>query len=36
VDRTAAWLVAPYLAWSAFATLLDGEIVRTNPRLAGA
>ena len=30
VDRTAAWLMAPYLAWVAFATILNGEIVRLN------
>lgn len=34
VDRTAAWLVAPYLGWAAFAAVLNAEIVRRNPRLA--
>ncbi len=33
VDRLAAALVLPYLAWSAFALALNGEIVRRNPRL---
>lgn len=31
VDRAAAWLTVPYLAWSAFATALNAEIVRLNP-----
>jgi tryptophan-rich sensory protein len=31
VDRTAAWLVAPYAGWSGFASLLNAEIVRKNP-----
>ena len=31
VDRTAARLVTPYLAWTAFATLLNAAIVRRNP-----
>jgi tryptophan-rich sensory protein len=30
VDRPAAWLMAPYLAWVAFATILNGAIVRLN------
>lgn len=30
VDRTASWVVAPYLAWLAFAALLNAEIVRRN------
>jgi translocator protein len=34
VDRAAAWLVAPYLGWAAFAAVLNAEIVRRNPRLA--
>jgi len=34
VDRTAAWLMAPYLAWTAFATVLNAGIVKRNPRLA--
>jgi translocator protein len=31
VDRPAAWLMAPYLAWIAFAGVLNAEIVRRNP-----
>jgi len=31
VDRTAAWLASPYLAWVGFATYLNEEIVRLNP-----
>jgi translocator protein len=34
VDRTAGWLVVPYLGWAAFAAALNAEIVRRNPRLA--
>ncbi len=30
VDTTAAWLVAPYAAWTGFATALNGDIVRLN------
>lgn len=30
VDKPAAWLMLPYLAWVAFATLLNAEIVRLN------
>ena len=30
VDEPAAWLMAPYGAWVAFATLLNEEIVRRN------
>ncbi len=30
VDRTAAWLLAPYLAWVAFATVLNAAIWRMN------
>jgi benzodiazapine receptor len=30
VDRTAAWLIAPYLAWTGFAGALNEEIVRRN------
>ena len=30
LDRTAAWLLAPYLAWVAFATVLDASIVHLN------
>lgn len=32
VDRPAGVLMLPYLAWSAFAALLNVEIVRRNPR----
>lgn len=32
VDRTAALVVAPYLAWLGFATYLNAEIVARNPR----
>jgi translocator protein len=31
-DRTAAWLVVPYLAWTGFALALNGAIVRRNAR----
>jgi benzodiazapine receptor len=34
VDRPAAALVAPYLAWVSFAGVLNGEILRRNPRSA--
>ncbi len=30
VDRPAAWLLAPYLAWVAFATVLNAAIWRMN------
>ena len=30
VDRAAAWMMAPYLAWSGFAGLLNEEIARRN------
>lgn len=30
VDRPAAWMMAPYAAWSGFASLLNEEIVRLN------
>lgn len=30
LDRPAAWMMAPYLAWGSFATLLNAEIVRRN------
>ena len=33
VDRPAAAMMAPYLGWVAFAALLNGELVRRNPRL---
>lgn len=32
VDRVAAWMLAPYLGWLAFATVLNAEIVRRNRR----
>lgn len=32
VDRAAAWMVAPYLAWSAFAVALNAGIVGRNRR----
>jgi translocator protein len=31
VDPLAAWLMAPYLAWVSFATLLNAAIFRLNP-----
>lgn len=31
IDRTAGWLLAPYAAWTAFATALNASIVRRNP-----
>jgi tryptophan-rich sensory protein len=34
IDRPAAWLMTPYLGWTAFAAVLNEEIVRENPRLA--
>jgi benzodiazapine receptor len=33
VDRPAAALVAPYLGWVGFASFLNREIVRKNPRI---
>ena len=30
VDRPAAWMMTPYLAWTAFATVLNAELVRRN------
>jgi tryptophan-rich sensory protein len=30
IDSIAAWLLAPYLAWTAFASLLNGGIWRLN------
>jgi tryptophan-rich sensory protein len=32
VDRAAAWLIAPYVLWTLFAGVLNGAIVRQNPR----
>jgi translocator protein len=34
VDRPAAWMMAPYLGWVAYATYLNAGIVARNPRLA--
>ena len=34
VDRTAAWLFAPYIAWVTFAGYLNAEILRRNDFLA--
>lgn len=31
IDRAAAWLLAPYLAWSGFATFLNFTLWRLNP-----
>lgn len=31
VQRTAAWLLAPYLAWVSFAAVLNGTLWRLNP-----
>ena len=31
VSRTAAWLLAPYLAWVSFAAVLNGTLWRLNP-----
>lgn len=33
IDRPAAWMMTPYLGWTAFAAALNEEIVRRNPRL---
>jgi tryptophan-rich sensory protein len=30
VDALAGWLLAPYVAWVAFATVLNAAIVRLN------
>jgi benzodiazapine receptor len=30
IDSTAGWLLAPYVAWVSFATLLNEEILRLN------
>lgn len=30
VNKTASWLLAPYLAWVSFATVLNASIVRLN------
>ena len=34
VDRPAAWMMAPYLAWLGYAAYLNAGIIRRNPRLA--
>ena len=34
LDRVAGYLMAPYLAWVTFAGVLNGAIVRGNPRQA--
>ena len=34
-DRSAGVAVAPYVAWTAFATALNSEIVRRNPKAIG-
>ncbi|HEV2736806.1 MAG TPA: TspO/MBR family protein [Longimicrobiaceae bacterium] len=31
VDRPAGWMMAPYLAWTSFAAVLNADIVRRNP-----
>lgn len=31
VNRTAAWLLFPYLAWVSFAAVLNGVLWRMNP-----
>lgn len=31
VDRPAAWMMAPYLAWTSFAGVLNEELIRLNP-----
>ena len=36
VDRPAAWLFAPTLAWMGFAGYLNAEVVRRNPLLGRA
>ncbi|HSP20557.1 MAG TPA: TspO/MBR family protein [Myxococcaceae bacterium] len=33
IDPPAAWMMTPYLGWTAFAAALNEEIVRRNPRL---
>jgi benzodiazapine receptor len=34
VDRAAAYAFIPYAAWVAYATVLNAEIIRLNPRVA--
>lgn len=36
VRRLAAWLLAPYLAWILFATLLNWQFLELNPQADGA
>ena len=36
VRRLAAWLLAPYLAWILFATLLNWQFLQLNPEADGA
>lgn len=31
VDPTAAWMMVPYLGWTAFATALNADTIRLNP-----
>lgn len=31
VDRTAGWLLVPYLAWLGYASYLNGALLRLNP-----
>ncbi len=31
LDRPAAWMLAPYLAWVSFATVLNGSLLALNP-----
>ena len=35
VDRAAAWMMVPYLAWLGFAGTLNAAIIRRNPQLRG-
>jgi tryptophan-rich sensory protein len=36
VRRLAAWLLAPYLAWILFTTLLNWQFLQLNPEADGA
>lgn len=31
LDRTAGWLLVPYVAWLAYATYLNGALLQLNP-----